>query len=42
MQGLRGLIMTDSGRSRIGISLDVKPHAYDPHGSEVRLTGIFG
>jgi uncharacterized RDD family membrane protein YckC len=22
--------MTDSGQSRIGISLDVKPHAYDP------------
>jgi len=40
MRGLRGLIMTDSGRSRIGISLDVKPHAYDPAANPELFEGV--
>src|ERR1700692_1656496 len=36
----RGLIMTDSGPSRIGISLDVKPHAYDPVANPELFEGV--
>jgi uncharacterized RDD family membrane protein YckC len=32
--------MTDSGPSRIGISLDVKPHAYDPAASPELFEGV--
>jgi len=32
--------MTDSGRSRIGISLDVKPHAYDPAANPELFEGV--
>src|ERR1700692_2773069 len=36
----RGLIMTDSGPARIGISLDVKPHAYDPAANPELFEGV--
>jgi len=32
--------MTDSGPSRIGISLDVKPHAYDPAANPELFEGL--
>lgn len=32
--------MTDSGRSRIGISLDVKPHVYDPAANPELFEGV--
>jgi uncharacterized RDD family membrane protein YckC len=32
--------MTDSGPSRIGISLDVKPHAYDPETNPELFEGV--
>jgi uncharacterized RDD family membrane protein YckC len=32
--------MTDSGPSRIGISLDVKPHAYDPAANPELFEGV--
>jgi uncharacterized RDD family membrane protein YckC len=32
--------MTDSGQQRIGISLDVKPHAYDPAVSPELFEGV--
>jgi uncharacterized RDD family membrane protein YckC len=32
--------MTDSGRSQIGISLDAKPHAYDPAASPELFEGV--
>ena len=32
--------MTDSGPSRIGISLDVKPHAYDPTANPELFEGV--
>jgi uncharacterized RDD family membrane protein YckC len=35
-----GLIMTDSGPQRIGISLDVKPHAYDPAANPELFEGV--
>ena len=35
-----GLIMTDSGPLRIGISLDVKPHAYDPTANPELFEGV--
>jgi uncharacterized RDD family membrane protein YckC len=35
-----GVIMTDSGPSRIGISLDVKPHAYDPAANPELFDGV--
>jgi uncharacterized RDD family membrane protein YckC len=35
-----GVIMTDSGPSRIGISLDVKPHAYDPAANPELFEGV--
>jgi uncharacterized RDD family membrane protein YckC len=35
-----GVIMTDSGQSRIGISLDVKPHAYDPAANPELFEGV--
>src|SRR5580692_1526123 len=34
------LIMTDSGPARIGISLDVKPHAYDPAANPELFEGV--
>src|SRR6202049_2288553 len=36
----RGLIMTDSGPARIGISLDIKPHAYDPAANPELFEGV--
>jgi uncharacterized RDD family membrane protein YckC len=35
-----GLTMTDSGQQRIGISFDVKPHAYDPAVSPELFEGV--
>ena len=35
-----GLIMTNSGPQRIGISLDVKPHAYDPIANPELFEGV--
>jgi uncharacterized RDD family membrane protein YckC len=35
-----GLIMTDSGPSRIGISLDIKAHAYDPAANPEVFEGV--
>jgi len=32
--------MTDSGPARIGVSLDVKPHAYDPIANPELFTGV--
>ena len=32
--------MTDSGPARIGISLDVKPHAYDPAANPELFEGV--
>jgi uncharacterized RDD family membrane protein YckC len=32
--------MTDSGQSRIGISLDAKPHAYDPAANPELFEGV--
>ena len=32
--------MTDSGPARIGISLDVKPHAYDPATNPELFEGV--
>jgi len=32
--------MTDSGPARIGVSLDVKPHAYDPIANPELITGV--